>query len=275
MTQQDLINQLMYGSAPMTQAGRNMRLENLLTNAVMEREYAAQHPIKTGIGRVTGKGNGYRPLGTVTDTVGNAATDVAMEGAEAAIKNKGLKGLFNKQNFGWSKGSGVKAFGKNIGKGANVIGGVVQGAQALNNLSQLDKVNDAGEELQSQVLNSYSSNPMAGLYLTAEQKSLLRDLQHGGIDTNPEFEDFMPDSLGDIVSPLLQGGLGFLTGGIPGAVIGGVGGLVNTGLSGATEDAQRRNAELEALLSTLEQAEMEQQQMLRSGAHRRFAEYYM
>ena len=274
MTQQDLINQLMYGSAPMSQAGRNMRLENLLTNAAMEREYAAQHPIKTGIGKITGKGNGYQPLGTVTSGVKNTAGDVAMEGAEAAIKNKGLKGLFNKNNFGWSKGSGVKAFGKNVGKWGNIAGGAMQGIQALSNINQLDQVNDAAQDLESQILTSYGSNPNAGLALTADQKKLLRDLKTNGVDTSVGLDDLMPDSLGDLVSPVLQGGLGFLTGGIPGAVIGGVGGLVNTGLSGATEDAQRRNAELEALLNTLEEAEMQHQQMLRSGAQQRALAYY-
>jgi hypothetical protein len=208
------------------------------------------------------------------DNASNVGSDVLLEGASAATKNKGLKGLFNKQNFGWSKGKGLRAFGKNVGKWGNVAGGVAQGISALNNLNQLDDAKDTTADLQNQVLNSYNSNPMAGLYMTAEQKKLLRDLKNNGADTSVDLGDFMPDSIGDLVSPLIQGGLGFATGGIPGAIIGGVGGLANSGLKNATEAQQRQNAELEALLASLEDAELQYQQMLRSGAQRRFQQFY-
>jgi hypothetical protein len=212
--------------------------------------------------------------GQATDMAGNVVGDVVGEGAEAAIKNKGLKGLFNKQNFGWSKGKGLKAFGKNVGKWGNVAGGVMQGISALSNINQLGNAKDTTADLQNQILNSYNSNPMAGLYMTAEQKKLLRDLKNNGADTSVDLGDFVPNSVGDLVSPLIQGGLGFATGGIPGAIIGGVGGLANAGLENATESQQLRNAELEALLASLEDAEMQYQQLLRSGAQRRFQQFY-
>ena len=204
----------------------------------------------------------------------DVAGDVVMEGAEKAIKNKGLKGVFNKQNFGWSKGKGLKAFGKNVGKWGNVAGGAIQGISALSNINQLDSAKSTTEDLQNQILNAYNSNPMAGLYLTADQKSQLRNLKNSGADTSIDFGDILPNDIGDFISPLIQGGLGFATGGIPGAIIGGAGGLINGGLENATEAQQAQNAELEALLASLEDAEMQYQQLLRSGAQRRFQEFY-
>lgn len=278
----------LYRPSPMAMAGTNVGTDATLANAMFANEYAKMHPFKTGFSKITGKSNGYVPLGTVTNNNGNVlkkvgkatsnatdvATDVAGEGLSAVLQNKGLKGLFDKSNYGWSAKSGVKAFGKNVGKWGNVAGGVMQGIQGINNLSQLSNANSDTQELASQILNSYNSNPMAGLNLTAGQKNLIREIQNGGVDSSIELADIMPNDLGDILSPAIQAGLGLATGGVPGAIIGGVGGLVNGGLENATEASQLRNSELEALLNSLEMAEMEYQQMLRAGAQRRFEQFY-
>lgn len=185
-----------------------------------------------------------------------------------------------KPNFGWSKGKGLKMFGKNIGKYANIGSGIIQGAEALGNLENLGKISDGTDDLIAQIITSASSNPIANSYLTADQKALLGKVKRGGLDTDLSMSSFMPDSITDLASIAPDALLGLLTGGIPGALIGGIGGAVNSGLEGSAQEQMQQQAELEALLMALQDAEMQYQSMKRPnftglGIQQRYQDMYM
>ena len=272
----------MYGYNP-TDFNYTLGTTNVLDNAALAKEYAGQHPYKNMFAKLTGKSNGYSPLGNVTPSRGildravDTGMDVAGEGIGAAAKAKSvapLKGLFNKANYGWSKGSGLKAFGKNVGKAGNIASGVIQGIQAGVGIHNLDKKRDSLDDLTNDIMLSYASNPMAGISLTDEQKRLLRELDKGKYNEKTSFSNYLPNSVGDVLRPFIQSGIGLATGGVPGAIIGGVGGTVNEGLDNANEAQQQKIAELEALLSALQESEMQYKNMMRANAYNSFANSY-
>lgn len=206
----------------------------------------------------TFRGSKTKPTGTYTHA-GSPTSNPAKKGLD-------LKGFYTskiKPNFGWSKGSGIKAFGKNIGKWGNIAGGAIQGIEALGNLQDLNESQSTTDDLIGDILNSANSNPLISSYLTPDQLSLLRQVKRGDLEPETEFEDFLPDDMSDFGDILKDAGLGLAIGGIPGALIGGIGGAVNSGLSGATEDQAQQNAELEMLLQALEDANMQYQSMKR------------
>ena len=194
------------------------------------------------------------------------AIDMAQLMQDAKKPGNKLNNLYTTKiapNFGWSKGGGVKAFGKDVGKWGNRIGFAMQGVEALGNLQDLNKTQSTTGDLIGDVLNSANSNPLVSSYLTPDQMSLLRKAKRGDLEPETEFEDFLPNDMSDFGDILKDAGLGLLIGGIPGALIGGIGGAVNSGLSGATEDQAQQNAELEMLLQALEDANMQYQSMKR------------
>ena len=105
-----------------------MPTHNTLTNHILEREYNAQHPFKKKWSDFTGASSGYDPLvGMATDAAFDVGVDKAFskKGAKTASGNGGLKNFYTNKivpNFGWSKSSGIKAFGKNVGKWGNIAG---------------------------------------------------------------------------------------------------------------------------------------------------------
>lgn len=186
----------------------------------------------------------------------------------------GIKGFF-KNNFGWNKGSGLKAFGHNVGKWGNVAGGIVQGVQALSGASKLGKTRKGIDTTVDDILTMYAKNPLAVSYLTEDQKNTLRNLKNGAYGKGASFKDYLPNSVGDVLRPMLGAGIGFLTGGIPGALINGIGGHVNEGIINANESQQKKLTDLNALYDVLQQAELEHQMLQRANAQRMMYSHYM
>ena len=251
----------------------DMNTRNILTNKAFQKEYNAQHPFKSIKAKLTGGDSGFSPLGTpgtpIDDTVSNLGS-VALDAGQMLQDAKTPGSRLNKfyttkiaPNFGWSKGSGIKAFGKNVGKWGNIAGGAIQGIEALGNLQDLNESQSTTDDLIGDILNSANANPLVSSYLTPDQLSLLRQVKRGVLDPETEFGDFLPDDMSDFGDILKDAGLGLAIGGIPGAFIGGIGGAINSGLSGATEDQSQQNAELEMLLQALEDANMQYQSMKR------------
>ena len=178
-----------------------------------------------------------------------------------ATTNKNKLGGWFGNNFGWSKDSGVKAFGKNIGKYATGANAILQGFNAANNINELSDVNADTDALTSNILRSAASNPLTSSYLTSDQQSMLNKLKRGSLDTESSFfENNLMSLLGGAGQGALSGGL---IGGIPGAIVGGLGGLVNTGLQGQTQNQALINSKLEGLLQSLTDAEMQYKSMKR------------
>ena len=164
-------------------------------------------------------------------------------------------------NFGWSKDSGVKAFGKNIGKYATGANALIQGVDAIGNVNTLSDVKNDADAIVSDILKSAASNPLTSNYLTSDQLAMLNQLKRGTYDTEAGFFDTdMMSLLGGVGQGALSGGL---IGGIPGAIVGGLGGLVNTGLQGQTQNQALINSKLEGLLQSLTDAEMQYKSMKR------------
>ena len=200
-------------------------------------------------------------------------------GAKVSGANGGGLGGWFKNNFGYSKGSGIKAFGQNLGKAGNVAGGLLYGTQALKGMSDLNKQNKTTDDLINDIIISYGNNPIANSYLTSDQKSLLRKAKRGDLKTDITPGDFIPDDIGDFLD-IGKGVLFGIPGGIPGMIIGGVGSAVNSGLTDANNSQVQQNAELEALLASLEDAEMQYQSMKRPnftglGIQQRYQDMYM
>lgn len=242
----------------------------------------------------------YTPFEIAMDTVGDAAFDAGAEkilggtkgaksagGAAKAAKGAGgVKGFWSnsvKPNFGYSLKDGAKVFGKNLGgwTGAGtIIPGIMQGAQAIGSLGELDDLNKSTEDLINDIIVSANNNPLVNSYLTSDQKSLLRQAKTGKLEDELSMSlgDFMPDDLTDLLD-IGKGALSGVLGGIPGMIVGGVGGAVNSGLDNAIDERSASTAELEALLYALQDAEMQYQSMKRPnftglGIQQRYQDMY-
>ena len=220
---------------------------------------------------------------------GNLAGDAAMDAtfdkmlgnAPVSPKSGGLKGLFT-NNFGWSKGKGLKMFGKNLGgwTGAGtIVPGIMAGAQAIGNINALEDANKSTEDLLGDIMASANSNPIVNSYLSTDQRSLLRDIKNGKFD--PEeigLDTFIPDDFGSLLD-IGKGALTGIAGGVPGMIVGGIGGAVNSGLEDAISKAGSSQAELESLLFALQDAEAQYQAMKRPnftglGIQQRYQDMY-
>ena len=217
---------------------------------------------------------------TPAGIAGDAAVDAGVEkilsgGAKTGAKTTagagtgGLKGLWSKSvkpNFGWSKSKGLKAFGKNLGgwTGAGtIIPGIMAGAQALGNVNALEDANRSTEDLLGDIMASANSNPIVNSYLSTDQRSLLRDIKNGKFDPEEfSLDTIIPDDLGGLLD-IGKGALTGIAGGVPGMIVGGIGGAVNSGLEDAISKANSSQAELEALLMALQDAEAQYQTMKR------------
>lgn len=191
-----------------------------------------------------------------------------------------LSSLTNPDNYAWNKGSGIQAFGKNLGKGANIIGGIVQGANALQGLGDYNSAESANEDLINDIEVSALGNPLLSSYLTSDQLNLLGDVRQGRYDSGADFGDFSEGMGQGLPQAIPSAILGFATGGIPGAIIGGVGSLLNSGINGMNEVAVQNSAELQALYQALQDAEMQYKSMRRPnftglGIQQQYQNMYM
>lgn len=187
--------------------------------------------------------------------------------------------LTNRNDYGWSKGSGLKAFGKNVGKWGNVASGVMQGADFLQGIGNYSDTVGANGDLISKIQTSAMGNPLLSSYLTQDQLNLLGDIQLGNYGTDADTGGFLKGAVGGIDDAILPTLLGFATGGIPGAVIGGVGTLINSGVDGLSGAAGQNTAELQALYQALQDADMQYKSMKRPnftglGIQQRYQDIY-
>lgn len=172
--------------------------------------------------------------------------------------------LGGKNPISWDKMNGLTLGSHNIGKMSNIGLGIGQGISAFQGLSNNGELESNKDDLVNDILRSAMSNPMANSYLTSEQETLLNNLKNGrdwgdssGLDG---FGSGVTNSLGSAAMSALSGGA---LGGIPGAIIGGIGGLISGGLEGMGRAKERDLATLEALYSTLYNAEQQYRAMKR------------
>lgn len=207
--------------------------------------------------------------------------------ATTATAGTKLKGVFNNLRSKvpplsissmWNKQSGIQPLG--IGKGANIGSGIAQGIQGIQNLSNLGRTQADYKDLQGDILNAYYSNPLANSFLSPEQSKMIRQIKRGTLneDTTPS-EGFWNGIVGNLGDTLTSAGLGFVTGGIPGAIIGGAGGLINSGISGATQATQSNMNNLDALYQQLLDAQaqynaMKRPNMTGMGIQQRYQQMY-
>ena len=137
----------------------------------------------------------------------------------------------------------------------NAAAAIGQGVGAVSNISKLSQGASNMSDLRGQVLNAYSAANAPYYNLDPSQMSKIRRLQRGYEDADkPGIGDAISGIGSNIPSILMQAGMGFLSGGVPGAIINGVGGAVNSGLEGVNKKQQQKAAELESLYGSLMQA---------------------
>lgn len=190
-----------------------------------------------------------------TPSINNRPIQNVGAGAAAMKNAKSLKDL-----FGWSKGSGLTAFGKNIGSGVPLMYGITEGIQGATNLSNLGKTQGDINSLKDSILQNAAGNPLINSYLTSDQLNLLRRVKTGRLK-NTGGEGILGgigEGLGStLMNTLMAGAIG----GIPGAAVAGIGGLVNSGIKGYEQGVQRQAPELEALYQALADAQAQTRAM--------------
>lgn len=167
------------------------------------------------------------------------------------------------EGFDWSSKGGLKAFGKNVGTGANVLSGVMQGVDAAQGIGDYMDTLESNEDLKSKIDIAAMGNPLLSSYLTADQMDLLGDLQLGNYSDKADAGDFLKGAVGGLGNAIMPTLSGLATGGIPGAIIGGVGTLINSGIDGMSNASGRSTSELQALYQALQDAEMQYKAMKR------------
>jgi hypothetical protein len=182
-------------------------------------------------------------------------------GGKSAAGGTGLS--MAPQGFDWSSGSGLKLFGKNVGKVVPWAAGAYYGLDALNNYNEATDIAGSNEDLLDKITVSAMNNPLVGQYLTADQLQLLNQIKSGNYGTDLDTSSILESVVKGIPNAILPTALGFLTGSIPGAIAAGVGSLASSGVGGLTEDASASNAELSALYQALVDAEAQYRAMRR------------
>jgi len=209
----------------------------------------------------------------------------AFPNAKASFKNfAGSTGAFAPEGFDYTfnnglTGSGLKAFGKNVGGIANIANIGVQGVDALKGISEYSDSKESNEDLMRDIRTSAMGNPLLSSYLTSDQMNLLDKVKRGNYDNSSDIEDFLSGAIGGVGDAAMGALSGGLFGGLPGAIIGGVGGLINSGIDGLTSANSANSAELAALYQALTDAEMQYKAMRRPtftglGIQQRYQDMY-
>lgn len=215
-------------------------------------QYAKQQQ-GSNIGGIAGNAAGT--LGGLKGLFGKAKSGASAKAGQA--------GSYLKNNFGWNKGSGVTAFGKNVGKAVPWIQGGLGAIQAAQGFSRLSDAQQDTGDATSGILRSAASNPLHGSFLSSDQMSLLNQLRRGNYENTSDFGDVLGGVGSGLGDTAMQTLMGFGMGGIPGAVVGGASGLINSGIQGATQGQQGKTAELEGLYQALMDAESQYRSMRR------------
>ena len=167
------------------------------------------------------------------------------------------------EGFDWSSKTGLKAFGKNIGKAAPWISGGLSALNMASDLSDYANVQADNDALMSQIQASAMGNPLLSSYLTSDQMNLLNQIRRGKYNDNAGLDDVLGGVVKGLPKTLLSTGIGALTGGVPGAIVGGVGGLLTSGTGALADTSSQNTAELQSLYQALQDAEAQYRSMKR------------
>lgn len=169
--------------------------------------------------------------------------------------NTAYQGVTN--NPFWTKAGGIDG----LGKLANVGGAVVQGGKAIGNLVSADQAQSNYDDLAKDIRMTAAANPLAYSNMSMADKKLLRQIKSGTSKNN--FGNIMTGVTKGLPKILGNTALGFVTGGIPGAIIQGAGTAVNKGIEGYTSGTEESQGQLQALYDKLLQSEQEYNMMKR------------
>lgn len=198
------------------------------------------------------------------------------------INNKPLREFFTNMKdpaLGWNSKTGLQGFGKNLGRRANIVGGIYHAGKGFGNLNKLNDAQGDYRAVVSDIVSSANNNPLLSQYLNSDQISQVRNLKRHGGDTDIGLEDMLPQDIGDIGGIAKNALLGYLTGGWGGAITQGVGTAFSQGTENALKEQQMSTQELEALLAAVQEAEMQYKSMKRPalgglGIQQRYLDMY-
>lgn len=212
----------------------------------------------------------------IAKAAANSADDVAAAASKSKLFKSGgffddasgkLKGFYDKATspeLDYTKGSGLQAYGKNIGKAMNWANALYQGYNAAQGLGDIGDANELSDDLMADIISSSYNSPTIQYDLSPEQLDMLREIRSGNYDNSADLSDI------DLLGALGDTGMGVLTGiggGIPGMIIGGIGGLANSVIGDLGSAKNRSNAELEALYSAVLNSEQQHNALKRQRAY--------
>lgn len=167
------------------------------------------------------------------------------------------------EGFDWSSKTGAKLFGKNVGKAVPWISGAIEGIDAISGIADYANVQADNDKLMSQITASAMGNPLLSSYLTSDQMALLNKIRRGGYSDDAGLDDVFGGVIQGLPGTIGKTALGFVTGGVPGAIVSGVGGLLNSGIDSLSSASGQNTAELQALYQALMDAEAQYRSMRR------------
>lgn len=177
-------------------------------------------------------------------------------------------GKLSDPQLNWTKGTGLKAYGHNIGGLASTAQGLYGAYQIADALSENTKAKNTTEDITSDILTAAAGNPMAAYDLTADQKRLLGELKRGSYEDSSDMGSL---DWGAGLSGALKGGVaGFLGGGTLGAAVGALSSGVPAAMRGMASEQERKNAELEALYAALSESDARYRDARRQKAMRMY-----
>lgn len=162
-------------------------------------------------------------------------------------------GKLSDPQLNWTKGTGLKAYGHNIGGLASTAQGLYGAYQIADALSENTKAKNTTEDITSDILTAAAGNPMAAYDLTADQKRLLGELKRGSYEDSSDMGSL--DWGAGLAGALKGGAAGFLGGGTTGAIVGALSSGVPAAMRGIASEQERKNAELEALYAALSESD--------------------
>ena len=204
---------------------------------------------------------------------GNTGTGTKSGGFFAPGANAKFSSFANKATnpqFSWSKASGLKGWGKNLGTGFNVANALYQGYNAVEGLSSLSDAQDTTSDIVSDIVTASYSNPMLVYDLNTDQRNMLRQLRRGTYGTEAGYDDI--DWLG-VLGDAVKGGFMGIGGGIPGMIAGAVGGGGNAIIDDLNQAQGMTNSELEALYQAIMESEQSYNDLKKQRAYNRLAQY--
>lgn len=195
-----------------------------------------------------------------------------------SLRNVLKNGVGDPELLGWNPKTGMSLLGGNIGNlytGGKALGDTFS---YLNSANQMSKSDQEGKDIQSEILASAASNPLASQYLTNDEIRMLNQIKRGSYSAEGTN---VGDAMGALGMGALKGGLsGLVMGGGLGGALGAIGGAANASIKSRQNARENSNAKLEALLQSLNDASAQYKSMRRPnftglGIQSRFQDFYM